>query len=451
MAGETFYTYLHGPRTFWGNSGSNIRINNNFGFPCTPPMMSGCGCGGGSNNIWSTMMMLNSMMAQTLPYWNFSKPEGAGDSSAPGSTTPLDKLTTARQTLDQIGFTQAAGYSLYLDESGNIIYRYSKDGKEYSASSMADLTAKITAGATEGRGGSDSEILADDSIISVDDDSSVSVDEDDGDIDVTSDVSDVDDTEDTVDNNLTEGAGNSTATRKFKRGKLNKGWEWTTYAKLQNGDLKNKIADKNCKTAVDILKAIYPNWADKSVEEIKGSSSYKFLMDVNPGAIDNNGKIVNKNKLDLFVRTESKGNASAHKITNKNGYALERTASGSYIYTHNGQTVTAAQFAKACPQTFINEHNKKWTADTILAALTAFDSIKLAKYPNSGKGYLSSVTAKTTNDKSRVGIVANYKGNGLLNNWKYTMSYTDLKNGVIALDISKIYEDVTQGYNRIGD
>lgn len=308
MAGETFYTYLHGPRTFWGNSGSNIRINNNFGFPCTPPMMNGCGCNyGSSNSIWPAMMMFNSMMAQTLPLWNFGKSEGAGASDTTGTTDSLDKLTTTRRTLDQIGFTQAAGYSLLLDESGNVIYRYNNGGNEYTASSMAELTAKISArtseatnegtseGTSEGAGSSDS-------VISVDDSASV---QDTDEVEATNEeASASDDSTDTV-RHSTEGAGSSTTTRKFKRGKLNKGWEWTTYAKLQNGDLKNKIADKNCKTAVDIMKAVYPNWANKSDAEIKGSSSYKLLIDANPGAINNTGKIVNKNKLDLFVRKQT--------------------------------------------------------------------------------------------------------------------------------------------------
>lgn len=443
MAGETFYTYLHGPRTFWGNSGSNIRINNNFGFPCTPPMMLGCGCGCGSNNIWSTMMILNSMMAQTLPYWNFSKSEGAGDSSATGSTTPLDKLTTARQTLDQIGFTQAAGYSLYLDESGNIIYRYSKDGKECSATSMADLTAKITAGTSEGRGGSDVSIVADDSTISVDDDSSVNS---------TDETDETDSVADASDSGNVANSGRTT--RKYKRGKPGVGFEWTTFNKLTNNNLKAKIQDKNCKTVVDLMKTLMPYYFEgKSDAQIKGSTYYKLLMAANPGAIDDNGKIVNKAKLDIIVKktagTTVNSRNKAHKISTKNGYSLERTDNGSYVYQHNGKKVTAEEFAKACPQTFINEHNKRWTPETIKAALKAFDSIKCPKYNNSGKGYLNWVTTSFLNDK-KFRIIVGYKGNGMFNNYQYTMTYTGT-NGILGKDISDIYEEVTQGYNRIGD
>lgn len=449
MAGETFYTYLGGPRTFWGNSGSNIRINNNFCLPsCTPPlMMGGCGCGYNNfrmNNSLSIMAMFNNMMAQTIPYWNFSNTEGAGSSSATGSTTLLDKLTTARQTLDQIGFTQAAGYSLYLDESGNIIYRYSKDGKEYTASSMADLTAQITAGTSEGSGSSDSSISADDSRISVSDDSSA--DSADGDIDASNDV---DDSADTGDNS-TEGAGNSTATRKFKRGKLNKGWEWTTYDKLPNGGLKNKIADKNCKTAVDILKAIYPNWAGKSDEDIKGSSSYKLLMDVNPGAIDNNGKIVNKNKLDLFVRKQTttpaasspasnttEVNASGHK------YQMIKNSNGNYTYKRDNKPSNAITFAYAAPEAFIKEHNRNWTAEDLQAILQLYDTRK-----NNGVSHFESV--HVSKDDGIVKISVYYKGNGVFNNWKYTVSFPKYENGVIPLDIDQIHREVMQGYNKLG-
>lgn len=444
MAGETFYTYLGGPRTFWGNSGSNIRINNNFCLPtCTPPlMMGGCGCGYNNfrmNSPLSIMAMFNNMMAQTIPYWNFSNTEGAGSSAASGSTTLLDKLTTARQTLDQIGFTQAAGYSLYLDESGNIIYRYSKDGKEYTASSMADLTAQITAGTSEGSGSSDSSISADDSRISVSDDSSA-------------DSADEASETDTTGSGDVASSGHST--RKYTRGNPGLGFEWTTFKQSTDKELKQKIQDKNCKTVVDLMKILMPTYFNGEEDaRIKGSVYYKLLMNANPSAIDNDGKIVNKNKLDIIVLKGSNTQRnSPHTITTSNGYSLERKEDGTYAYTKNGKPVSMDEFAKACPQTFINEHNKRWTADTILAGLTAFDSIKLAKYPNSsGKGRLGAVVPSVySGDESRVSITVHYKkGNEYINNVQYTMTYTHLKNGVIGLDIDKIYENVMRGYNKI--
>lgn len=77
---ESFYTYLHGPRTFWG-SGSRTVINNNFfGMPMFPPFRGmcatpmfgcnslfgnsfnyGCNCNSGMNDLFG-FMMLNSMI-----------------------------------------------------------------------------------------------------------------------------------------------------------------------------------------------------------------------------------------------------------------------------------------------------------------------------------------------------------------------------------------------------
>ena len=456
MAGETFYTYLHGPRTFWGNSGSNIRINNNFGFPCTPPMMNGCGCNyGSSNSIWPAMMMFNSMMAQTLPLWNFGKSEGAGASDTTGTTESLDKLTSTRRTLDQIGFTQAAGYSLLLDESGNVIYRYNNGGNEYTASSMAELTAKISArtseatnegtseGTSEGAGSSDS-------VISVDDSASV---QDTDEVEATNEeASASDDSTDTV-RHSTEGAGSSTSTRKFKRGKLNKGWEWTTYAKLQNSDLKNKIADKNCKTAVDIMKAVYPNWANKSDAEIKGSLSYKLLIDANPGAINNNGKIVNKNKLDLFVRkqtttpaaTNSSGNNTREVTVNGTKFKMIKNSNGSYTYKRGNTTINAATFANAAPEAFIKEHNRNWTAEDLQAILLTYDSRNISGHKDSNKKHFNSV--HVSKDGNNIKVSVYYKGNGVLSYWKWTSSFNCSKtNGKIKWDISDIYEDLNKGY-----
>lgn len=454
MAGETFYTYLHGPRTFWGNSGSNIRINNNFGFPCTPPMMNGCGCNyGSSNSIWPAMMMFNSMMAQTLPLWNFGKSEGAGASDTTGTTDSLDKLTTTRRTLDQIGFTQAAGYNLLLDESGNVIYRYNNGGKEYTASSMAELTAKISAKTSEATNEGTSEATSEgagssDSVISVDDSASA---QDTDEVEATNEeASASDDSTDTV-RHSTEGAGSSTTTRKFKRGKLNKGWEWTTYAKLQNSDLKNKIADKNCKTAVDIIKAVYPNWANKSDAEIKGSSSYKLLIDANPGAINNNGKIVNKNKLDLFVRkqtttpaaTNSSRNNTREVTVNGTKFKMIKNSNGSYTYKRGNTTINAATFANAAPEAFIKEHNRNWTAEDLQAILQVYDTRQ-----NSGVRHFESVHVSKDGDNVKISVY--YKGNGVFNNWKYTVSYTGYKNGVITQDIAQIHKEVMKGYNKIG-
>lgn len=458
MAGETFYTYLGGPRTFWGNSGSNIRINNNFCLPtCTPPLMIG-GCGCGYNNLrmnspLSIMAMVNNMMAQTLPYWNFNYTGNTGMTSSGGENTSLDKLTSARQSLNSFGFTKAEGYGLYLDEDNNVVYSYSKDGKEYTASSLAELTSKISGRSSEGAGNSgatDSTIVASGTAGSSETTGTAEASETDAASAATDDTSEVDSAATTSSSRT---RGNK---RKFSRDDVGKNFEWTTYRKLSDPTLKQKIA--GCRTTVDLMKTLFPDWFvgnNKTDEQIKGSKYYKALMNANPTAIDNDGNIVNKHKLDIIVKKGSNTQAtdtrnSPHTIKARNGYSLERKADGTYAYTKNGQPVSVQDYAKACPQTFINEHNKRWTADTILAALTAFDSIKLANYPNSGKGCIKSVIATTASDKSRIGIIANYKGNGVLNNWKYTMTYTKLKNGVIGLDINKIYEDVMQGYNKIG-
>lgn len=447
MAGETFYTYLGGPRTFWGNSGSNIRINNNFCLPtCTPPlMMGGCGCGYNNfrmNNPLSIMAMVNNMMAQTLPYWNFNYTEGAGNSSTTGSTTLLDKLTTARQTLDQIGFTQAAGYSLYLDESGNIIYRYSKDGKEYTASSMGDLTAQITAGTSEGSGNSgatDSTIVASGTAGSSETTGTDEASE-------TDTASATDDTSE-VDSSRTSSSRTSGNKRKFSRDNVGKNYEWTTYRKLLDTNLKQKI--DGCETTVDLMKALFPaDWfAGKSDDAIKGSQYYKALMNANPTAIDNDGKIVNKDKLDIIILKGSNAPRNyPHTITARNGFSIERKTNGTYAYTKDGEPVLAAQFAYACPQTFINEHNKRWTADTIDTALLAVDSMKLPNYPESGRCCIKQIYVKTNSDKSRITINVFYK-----NNCKYTMTYTNVKNGAIGFDISEIYKHIMQGYKKTGN
>lgn len=77
---ESFYTYLHGPRTFWGSGNRTIINNNFFGMPmmpsfrgmCGSSMFScnslfgtgfnyGCNCNSGMNDLFG-FMMLNSMI-----------------------------------------------------------------------------------------------------------------------------------------------------------------------------------------------------------------------------------------------------------------------------------------------------------------------------------------------------------------------------------------------------
>ena len=444
MAGETFYTYLGGPRTFWGNSGSNIRINNNFCLPtCTPPlMMGGCGCGYNNfrmNNSLSIMAMFNNMMAQTIPYWNFSNTEGAGSSAASGSTTLLDKLTTARQTLDQIGFTQAAGYSLYLDESGNIIYRYSKDGKEYTASSMADLTAQITAGTTEGSGSSDSSISADDSRISVSDDSSV-------------DSADEASETDTTDSGDVASSGHST--RKYTRGNPGVGFEWTTFKQSTDKELKQKIQDKNCKTVVDLMKILMPTYFNgKEDARIKGSVYYKLLMNANPSAIDNDGNIVNKQKLDIIVKRKTRQSSAASSpasntttvTVNGKQFQMIKDNNGRYTYKQGKDTINAATFANAAPEAFIKEHNRNWTAEDLQAILQVYDSKAIPGRNDSNKKHFESVHVSNSGNNIKISVY--YKGNGVLSYWKWTSTF-DCKdtNGKIKWDIADIYKDLNQGY-----
>ena len=445
MAGETFYTYLGGPRTFWGNSGSNIRINNNFCLPtCTPPlMMGGCGCGYNNfrmNSPLSIMAMFNNMMAQTIPYWNFSNTEGAGSSAASGSTTLLDKLTTARQTLDQIGFTQAAGYSLYLDESGNIIYRYSKDGKEYTASSMADLTAQITAGTSEGSGSSDSSISADDSRISVSDDSSA-------------DSADEASETDTTGSGDVASSGHST--RKYTRGNPGVGFEWTTYKELTDAALKQKIKAKDCKTVVDLMKILMPKYfgEGKSEADIKGSMYYKLLMNANPSAIDNDGNIVNKDKLDIIVKRKTSHSSAASSpasntttvTVNGKQFQMIKDNNGRYTYKQGKDTINAATFANAAPEAFIKEHNRNWTAEDLQAILQVYDSKAIPGRKDSNRKHFESV--HVSKDGNNIKVSVYYKGNGVLSYWKWTSTFDCTNtNGKIKWDIADIYKDLNQGY-----
>ena len=463
MAGETFYTYLGGPRTFWGNSGPNIRINNNFGFPCSPPfMMGGCGCGYNNirmNSPFSIMAMVNNMMGQTLPYWKFNYAGNSGASSGNETSSSLDKLTSARQALNNLGFTNAEGYGLYLDESNNVIYSYTKDGKECTASTLPELISKISSGKTEGAGSSNSEkeLSTDSTIVASDTSASSETDKASKSSEVSeADTTATDETDETSAVDSSHTSGNKVNKRKYSRGDVGKGFEWTTYNQLSDAALKQKI--NGCSTTIDLMKVLFPSsyFAGKSDAEIKGSKYYKVLKNANPSAIDNDGNIVNKEKLDIIIKKGSNvqaanGRNSAHTIKANNGFSIERKADGSYAYTKNGRSVSMQEYAKACPQTFINEHNKRWTFDTLKTALEIYNTTKLSKYRTSGQKHFSSINGYTQGQPPTVYITVGYKGNGITNNWSYTMKYQNAQNGIINKDIAQIYEDLHNGYDKMGD
>ena len=134
-------------------------INNNFGFFPTRPMISHHHCSG-LNSGFKWMMGLG--MAQTLmggifsmfrqpvqtipmmPYYNFTNTQGLNL----GETPITDALADARRTLDSLGFTRNAGYSVQYGDDGKITYAYTNNGQTIIANNLKELLDKQAAART---------------------------------------------------------------------------------------------------------------------------------------------------------------------------------------------------------------------------------------------------------------------------------------------------------------
>ena len=129
---------------------STTIINNNIGF--MPPRIHHCG--GGFGNAFKWMLgfnMAQNMMTslfsafkpqsymQMTPYYNFT----STPYYMPGMTPmQVDTMSTARRTLDSLGFTKESGYSVSMGEDGKLTYTYTDGTTTITASNLKELLNK---------------------------------------------------------------------------------------------------------------------------------------------------------------------------------------------------------------------------------------------------------------------------------------------------------------------
>ena len=137
----------------WPTRATTI-INNNIGF--MPPRIHHH-CGGGFGNAFKWMLgfnMAQNMMTslfsafkpqsymQMTPYYNFT----STPYYMPGMTPmQVDTMSTARRTLDSLGFTKESGYSVSMGEDGKLTYTYTDGTTTITASNLKELLNKQAA------------------------------------------------------------------------------------------------------------------------------------------------------------------------------------------------------------------------------------------------------------------------------------------------------------------
>ena len=165
---ESFYTYLHGPRTFWGNSGTII--NNNFfgppmlpprprycgmsmfSFPMAQPQMFGgwggncCDCNNGMNTLFG-FMFLNQMLNNTANSIKntISSGGGGGRAKQKKDTDNSDKinnleneLATTKKQLEDLKKAKAEKQDLKDNVSNTETGKSKKDEKASTAQDGAN-------------------------------------------------------------------------------------------------------------------------------------------------------------------------------------------------------------------------------------------------------------------------------------------------------------------------
>ena len=352
---ESFYTYLHGPRTFWGSSSNRTVVNNNFfgipmmpqcslfgipsfGIGCNNYQMQNYNCNSNMNNLFG-LMLLNSMIngGQNkvlpnngyTPYYNFSNTasqEGAGGTANNNSTG--NNLATLQNYMTRLGFTAENGYSVAKTSDGTLQFTYNKDGKTVVASSLPELMSKISANTQTNPEKTDS---LEDLVVAQSDETDEA--------DKANEK--VDDSDDDASAAAGDGKGEVKKTPAPKGGAKHftmpnlegqkiggKELEWKHYKNTSNYVRTNV----NNKMSVDDL---VENMLPKGTEAEK--SKYKqWVIDANPNGIKN-GKVADVNKLDLPVYKTAGSNKAPKPWKN---------AKETHIKLPNNKTTEALSYGK---------------------------------------------------------------------------------------------------------
>ena len=122
----------------------------------TPPRLPHHHCGGGFGNLWNWtagFAMAQNMMSgifsgfrmptfmPTMPYYSFT---GTPYTPAAYGQTG-NAMSAARTTLDSLGFTKEAGYSVSMGEDGRLTYTYTNGSETITATNLKELLDKQAA------------------------------------------------------------------------------------------------------------------------------------------------------------------------------------------------------------------------------------------------------------------------------------------------------------------
>lgn len=165
------------------------------------------------------------------------------------------------------------------------------------------------------------------------------------------------------------GNGNVSGARSFKRATLdNNKYHWSTYKQLNHNS--KKLFEVGM-TAEQVLYKSIPaakNWSQEDKDKY-----IQYIKDVNPTAIDKDGKVVNLDKLDLILV-----NQKSEQKTLKQTMALKPGSSCVYdFYDKDGNKISEKDFASKYPRTYLGKvatlKKKYWAPEDLRYALELYD------------------------------------------------------------------------------
>ena len=163
--------------------------------------------------------------------------------------------------------------------------------------------------------------------------------------------------------------GNVSGARSFKRATLdNNKYHWSTYKQLDHNS--KKLFEVGM-TAEQVLYKSIPaakNWSQGDKDKY-----IQYIKDVNPTAIDKDGKVVNLDKLDLILV-----NQKSEQKTLKQTMALQPGSSCVYdFYDKDGNKISEKDFASKYPRTYLGKvatlKKKYWAPEDLRYALELYD------------------------------------------------------------------------------
>lgn len=462
MFRESFYSFLGGPRTFWG--GGRTFVNNYF---MQPPMFGHHHCQG-DNGVSKLMgwayvynMMQNMVRPQqqviyppyqpqaympqqgAYPYVNFSGVEGAGGVSG--------EQQSNEDFANLYNMYKNDGYS-FGRINGNY-YAKAKDGTVYKGSTVEELADKLAeAPKSSTKTEKDDDVSLEDRLEKSDNSKTNREDAADN-SSSSSDATGASDATGSGDASSSSGASEAGDSGSAASGSSNwkinapEGEIWYHFKAIKCNAVNNKnekIDEETLKKGDNIAQYIAVVYFGCKAGDDGTNRLIKNLIKLNPSVFNSNGTLkskdnMNLDKLDLPTWETVKGkyqNSSSAPSGGSNTKDLGnncKVENGKFYIS--GQEKSNVEFAKQYPDKFFANEPGNYSLKEVEELLMIYDDkycetskkeveVKGAKQTITQKQKIFKKVSAVINANGNADVIAEYQGNGLLDNSEFTLQFS---------------------------